>query len=75
MPFKSTFVFSLMDIIKHALRGTVNPVVTNQQDKLDQRTIDVLLQKIDLRLMPLLILLNVFNYLIRISIGNKRISI
>jgi hypothetical protein len=62
-----------MDIIKHALPETVNPVVTNQQDKLDQRTIDVLLQKIDLRLMPLLILLDIFNYLIRISIGNKKI--
>jgi hypothetical protein len=73
MPFKSTFVFSLMDIIKHALPETVSPVVTNQQDKLDQRTIDVLLQKIDLRLMPLLILLDIFNYLIRISIGNKKI--
>jgi hypothetical protein len=75
MPFKSTFVFSLMDITQHALPATVNPVVRNQQANLDQRATNVLLRKIDLRLMPLLTLLYFFNYLDRISIGNKRISI
>ncbi len=75
MPFKSTSVFSLMDITQHALPTTVNPVVRNQPAKLDQRATKVLLRKIDLRLMPLLTLLYFFNYLDRISIGNKRIPI
>ena len=72
---KSPTVFSLMDITRHALPTTENPVVRYQQAELDERAMKALLRKIDLRLIPLLILLNFFTFLDRINIGNKRISI
>lgn len=38
----------------------------NQQAELDERATNALLRKIDLRLMPLLVLLNIFSYLIEL---------
>ena len=64
-----------MDIAQYTLPATGNPVVRYQQAQLDKRAMNVLLRKIDLRLMPLLTLLLFFNHLDRINIGNKRIPI
>ena len=64
-----------MAITQDALSATVNPVVRYQQPELDKRAMNALLRKIDLRLMPLLILLYFFRSLDRINIGNKRIPI
>ncbi len=61
-----------MDISQHALPASVNSVVSNQQTQLDERAMNALLRKIDLRLMPLLVLLNFFSFLERINIGIKR---
>lgn len=38
----------------------------NQQAELDERATNALLRKIDLRLLPLLVLLNIFSYLIEL---------
>ena len=61
-----------MDITQHASHGLTDSVVRNHQVQLDKRAINALLRKIDLRLMPLLILLFFFTFLDRINIGNRK---
>ena len=60
-----------MDITQHALPMVVNLVVRNEQIELDERSMNALLRKIDLRLLPLLMLIFFFSFLGRTNIGNK----
>ena len=58
-----------------ALLAPVNSVVHSEESELDKRAMNALIRKIDLRLIPLLILLSVINFVDRINIGIKRSSI
>jgi hypothetical protein len=64
-----------VDTTQLTVSGAMNSVVTNEQAEFDKRAMNVLLRKIDLRLMPLLILLFLFSFLDRLNIGNKRVLI
>ena len=61
-----------MDIEQDTLSTPVNSVINNQVVQLNERATKALLRKIDLRLIPLLILLSVSNFIDRINIGMKK---
>ena len=50
-------------------------VVRNEQVELDKRAMNVLLHKINLRLMPLLLVLFFLSFLDLLNIGNEIISV